>query len=66
METSGAIWRTSSHSTQDGNCVEVAAALPGRIAVRDSKDPLGAPLLLAAEQWQQFTHQIKAARPRKT
>ncbi len=31
-------WRTSSYSTTNGACVEVAPA-PGRVLVRDSKDP---------------------------
>jgi len=61
MEVSGAVWRTSSHSTQDGNCVEVGAALPGRIAVRDSKNRQGPRLVLAPGQWQQFTGRLKAA-----
>ena len=61
MEASGAVWRTSSHSTQDGNCVEVGAALPGQIAVRDSKNRQGPRLVLAPGQWQQFTGRLKAA-----
>jgi hypothetical protein len=28
-------WRKSSHSSQSGNCVEVAPNLPGLVAVRD-------------------------------
>jgi Domain of unknown function (DUF397) len=63
MEASGAVWRTSSHSTQDGNCVEVAVAPPGQIAVRDSKNPQGPPLFLAPQQWQQFTSKLKTAAP---
>ncbi len=63
MEASGAIWRTSSHSTQDGNCIEVAAARPGRITVRDSKNRQGPLLVLAPQQWQQFTHRLKTATP---
>ena len=61
MEASSAVWRTSSHSTQDGNCVEVGAVLPGRIAVRDSKNRQGPRLVLAPGQWQQFTGRLKAA-----
>jgi hypothetical protein len=63
MEAPGAVWRTSSHSTQDGNCIEVAVAPPGRIAVRDSKDRQGPPLVLASQQWQQFTSRLKTATP---
>jgi hypothetical protein len=61
MEASGAVWRTSSHSTQDGNCIEVAVALPGQIAVRDSKNRQGPPLVMAPQQWQQFTSRLKTA-----
>ena len=60
MEASGAIWRTSSHSTQDGNCVEVAAVPPGQIAVRDSRNRQGPGLVLARGQWQRFTDRLKA------
>lgn len=61
MEASGAVWRTSSHSTQDGNCIEVAVTLPGRIAVRDSRNVQGPGLVLARGQWQRFTDRLKAA-----
>ncbi|MFF3555394.1 DUF397 domain-containing protein [Streptomyces tsukubensis] len=32
-------WRTSSYSGANGDCVEVAPARGGGMAVRDSKDP---------------------------
>ena len=34
-------WRTSTHSGQNGSCVQVAANLPGIVAIRDSKNPNG-------------------------
>jgi hypothetical protein len=61
MEASGAVWRTSSHSTQDGNCIEIGMALPGRIAVRDSKNRRGAGLVFAPGQWQRFVDRLKTA-----
>lgn len=40
IDLSRAIWRKASFSTgANGGCVEIAANLPGVIAVRDSKRP---------------------------
>ncbi len=45
-------WVKSSYSGGDqANCVEVAALSSGGHAVRDSKNPGGAVLLLTADQW---------------
>ena len=38
-DLSRATWRKASLSSQNGGCVEVAANLPGVIAVRDSQRP---------------------------
>ncbi|MFI1564762.1 DUF397 domain-containing protein [Streptomyces sp. NPDC020490] len=47
-------WIKSSYSTSDGpDCVEAAAA-PGRILVRDSKNPHGPRLALAPTAWATF------------
>lgn len=46
MDLSNASWRKSSRSGENGgNCVELAG-LSGLVAVRDSKDPQGAVLLV--------------------
>jgi len=37
-DLSRAVWRTSSYSGQNGDCVEVAYNIPSLVAVRDSKD----------------------------
>lgn len=51
----GAMWRKASYSNGNGgNCVEFAALSAGDCAVRDSKDPAGAVLALAAAQWAAF------------
>jgi uncharacterized protein DUF397 len=51
-----AVWRKASRSTNNGgNCVELAA-LPGQVAVRDSKNPHG-PVLVVPRQ--AFRHALK-------
>ncbi|MFJ8637033.1 DUF397 domain-containing protein [Streptomyces sp. NPDC093568] len=45
----------SSHSSGNGECVEVARNIPGTVAVRDSKDTDGPILRLTAETWVEFT-----------
>lgn len=58
VELSRAVWKKSSHSSANGDCVEVAALddeAHGRaIAVRDSKNPTGPALLFATGQWNAF------------
>ncbi len=47
-----AVWRKSTFSNgSGGNCVEVAANLPGIVAVRDSKDPDGPKLIFTPGEW---------------
>ncbi len=65
MDLSGAVWRKSSYSGDNGgNCVEVARNLHAAIAVRDSKDPAGPELIFPAADWRAFTAQVKAGRYR--
>ena len=58
--TSSAVWRKSSFSGNQGNCIEVADGFPGVTPVRDSKDPDGPALLFAAEAWAAFVAGVKA------
>ncbi|SDP89832.1 protein of unknown function [Actinopolyspora xinjiangensis] len=46
-------WRKSSHSMNQGACVEVAPMECG-VAVRDSKDPAAGVLLVNRRQWTDF------------
>ncbi|MDG4791363.1 DUF397 domain-containing protein [Micromonospora sp. WMMD1102] len=56
-------WRTSSRSSANqGNCVEVADNLPGRVLVRDSKDRSGPVLAFAPATWRGFVRDLRAAR----
>jgi hypothetical protein len=58
-QTDRAIWRTSSHSGNGGNCVEVAIAPAGdTIFVRDSKDRDRTSLAFSAAAWSAFTASI--------
>ncbi|MER6827129.1 DUF397 domain-containing protein [Streptosporangium sp. NPDC000563] len=61
MDLSVAVWRKSSLSGDNGGqCVEVAANLPGAVAVRDSKDPHGPNLLFTPGEWRIFVSGIKS------
>jgi hypothetical protein len=57
----GAVWHRSSYSGTQGNCVEVAATLPGIVAVRDSHDPRGPRLMFTPDAWRAFLCMMKAA-----
>jgi hypothetical protein len=49
------VWRKSSYSgVNNGDCVEVAAGLPGRVPVRDSKVTEGPILTVGVTGWKQF------------
>ncbi|OQR63722.1 DUF397 domain-containing protein [Streptomyces maremycinicus] len=51
-------FRKSSHSAQQGDCVEVAPTATGGRAVRDSKEPHGPLLTVSGESWRAFVQQF--------
>jgi uncharacterized protein DUF397 len=52
-EPDGIVWRTSSYSGPNGDCVEVAPA-PQGVLVRDSKDRTGPALAVPTPAWRAF------------
>ena len=63
IDLSRAEWQKSSYSSQSGNCVEVARNLLGLVAVRDSKEPDEARLVVSWEAWQVFMSQVRVQPP---
>jgi hypothetical protein len=61
MELSGAIWRKSIRSGNNGgDCVEVADNLTEVVGVRDSKDRQGPVLAFAPAAWRAFLRDLPA------
>lgn len=60
MTTDSPRWFKSSYSNNGGDCIEVAANLPGVVPVRDSKDPNGPALAFESSAWSSFVSAAKA------
>jgi Domain of unknown function (DUF397) len=54
-------WRKSTHSVENGNCVEVAAA--GTVTIRDSQDHDGVTLTIPVEAWRSFAARVRGSKP---
>lgn len=61
-DLTGAQWRKSTRSGQEGNCVEVADNLHGVVAVRDTKDRDGGTLTFDPAAWASFVEATKSDR----
>ncbi|MFE0462339.1 DUF397 domain-containing protein [Kitasatospora sp. NPDC058965] len=53
-------WFKSRYSSNGGDCVEVAANLPGVVPVRDSKDPQGPLLVVTTSAWSAFVAGVRS------
>ncbi len=60
-DLSRAVWRKSSRSGAEGNCVQVAF-VAGQVAVRDSKNPQGPALVFGRRAWDAFICAAKDGR----
>jgi hypothetical protein len=60
MDLSRAVWRKSSYSGTQSNCVEVAE-FDHLVAVRDSKNPAGAALTFSPAAWTSFVTTLKVS-----
>lgn len=61
-DLSRAMWRKSTLSSQNGGCVEIAANIPGVIAIRDSKCPEGGAHMVGRAAFAAFLADARAGR----
>ncbi|MCP3818848.1 DUF397 domain-containing protein [Streptomyces sp. A3M-1-3] len=58
LDGAGVVWRKSSYSGAQGDCVDVAR-FDDVAAIRDSKDPRGPVLAFEATTWDVFVADVK-------
>jgi hypothetical protein len=56
----GDVWRKSSYSADQGNCVEITRRSPWVMGVRDSMDMRGPRLFFTVDEWKMFTCHVKS------
>jgi hypothetical protein len=56
------VWRKSTKSIGNGQCIEAAVLADGFLAVRDSKNKSGPALFLDTGEWHTFITEIKNGR----
>lgn len=61
MNLTGAVWKKSTRSNPNSNCVEVAD-LGDAVAIRDSKDVAGPVLIFDQSSWTAFVEAVKDGR----
>ena len=61
-DLSQAAWRKSRASSMNGGCVEIAANLPGVVAIRDSTRPEGGAHVIGRAAFAAFLADAKAGR----
>ncbi len=61
-DLSQASWRKASLSAHNGGCVEVAANLPGVMAIRDSKRPEKGALVVGRAAFARFLADVRSGR----
>ena len=59
-DLSHAAWRKATASQNNGGCVEVAANLPGIVAIRDSKHSAGGAHVVSAAAFTDFLASARA------
>ncbi len=62
-DLSETVWRTSTYSGANSQCVTVADGLTGIVPVRDSKTAEGPSLVFRADTWTSFIANLKAGEP---
>jgi hypothetical protein len=60
MEDLNPGWRTSSHSGNGGECVEVGCAVGGMIMIRDTKNPGGTVCRYNPVAWRGFVARVRS------